>query len=229
MDPWVGTRNRLGAVSMCFSTALDLHDGASRQISHPVRICAMEPRDGTVIYDPKAALEPSTISLLGPQHDHLPPDLDQCPVSQQVGYAKTEYRCDDNGESLHRVAVLGISRPVQRRPPGCGRHRAYHGTPPRGTLTPTAERLKDAVRPGSLGGLSGATLSGIRGSKRLPARFQMGHFFARGAAAENGVSVRKTSKLTDDFAMPSCVRGELDEHRPQVGRSPRDQLLEELH
>ena len=82
MDPWVGTRNRLGAVSMCFSTALDLHDGASRQIAHPVRICAMEPRDSTVIYDPKAALEPSTISLLGPQHDHLPTNLDQCPVSQ---------------------------------------------------------------------------------------------------------------------------------------------------
>ena len=72
----------------------------------------MEPRDSTIIYDPEATLEPPTISPLGPQDDHLSPDLDQCPVSKQVGYAKTENGGEENDESLHGIPVLGIARAV---------------------------------------------------------------------------------------------------------------------
>jgi hypothetical protein len=70
----------------------------------------MEPRDSTIIYDPEATLEPSTVSLLGTQDDHLPPDLDQRPVSKQVGYAKTDDSGEDNGKSLHGIPIPGIAR-----------------------------------------------------------------------------------------------------------------------
>ncbi len=98
MNPRVGTWNRLSAVAMRFSTAIDLHDRASLQIAHPARIRAMEPRDSAIVYDPEATLEPPTVNLLGPQDDHLPPDLDQRPMSKQVGYAKTENNGEANDE-----------------------------------------------------------------------------------------------------------------------------------
>jgi hypothetical protein len=53
-----------------------------------------------------------TVSLLRSQDDHLSPDLDQSPVSKQVGYAETNDSYEDYGESLHGIAVLGITRAV---------------------------------------------------------------------------------------------------------------------
>jgi len=120
MNPWMRTWDWLSAVAMCFSSALHLHDRPIPQIAHPARVCAMEPRDSTIIYDPQATFVPRTISLLGPQDDHLSPHLDQRPVSEQVGYAETKYRGENNGESLHGHLYSGSLVPPNGWPLCCG-------------------------------------------------------------------------------------------------------------
>jgi hypothetical protein len=64
-------------------------------------------------------------------------------VSKQVAYAKTSDRCEDHGESLHHMAVLGITRAVQRiARSAADDSKLIMGYPPGGRLVSTADRLR---------------------------------------------------------------------------------------
>jgi len=102
MDSWMGTWYLLGAVAMCFSATLDLHDGMSFEVVHPARVSAMHPRDLAVINDPETSLKPPAVWFLGPQGDHLSSDLDQRPVSKHVRHAKANDGSERDCQRSHR-------------------------------------------------------------------------------------------------------------------------------